>query len=133
MKECSEMKKILQIVESAYRGTLEEQDDTVIWLSHIMKDAGSNLDILLRGNSIHYLIMEQDASGLTFGNKKQTQPPRIMDDISKIISKGVDVYYVLEDAYERGIHPEEMLSGVKIILRSEFPHLFLKYQHILHW
>jgi hypothetical protein len=127
------MKKILQIVESAYRGTLEEQDDTVIWLSHIMKEAGSDLDILLRGNSIHYLIMRQDASGLIFGNKRQTQPPRIMDDISKIISKGVDVYFVLEDAFERGIDQEEMLLGVKKISRNEFPSLFLKYQHILHW
>lgn len=127
------MKKILQIVESAYRGTLEEQDDTVIWLSHIMKDAGSDLDILLRGNSIHYLITKQDASGLTFGNKKQTQPPRIADDIFKILSKGVCVYYVLEDAVERGIGQEEMISGVKIISRSDFPSLFLRYQHILHW
>ena len=127
------MKKILQIVESAYRGTLEEQDDTVIWLSHIMKDAGSDLDILLRGNSVHYLVRKQDASGLTFGNKKQTQPPRIVDDISKIISKGVTIYFVLEDAYERGIDQEEMISEVKTISRHELPSLFSNYQHILHW
>jgi sulfur relay (sulfurtransferase) DsrF/TusC family protein len=127
------MKKILQIVESAYRGTLEEQDDTVIWLSHIMKDAGSDLDILLRGNSVHYLVRKQDASGLMFGNKKQTQPPRIMDDISKIIKKGVTIHFVSEDAYERGIDQEEMISEVKKILRNELPTFFSNYQHILHW
>lgn len=127
------MKKILQIVESAYRGTLEEQDDTVIWLSHIMKDVGSDLDILLRGNSVNYLLRKQDASGLVFGNKKQTQPPRVMDDISKILSKGVAVYFVFEDAYERGIDQNEMISEVKTVSRNDLPSLFSRYQHILHW
>ena len=45
-------KKILQIVESAYRATLEEQDDTVVWITHAMKGAGGDLHLLLRGNEI---------------------------------------------------------------------------------
>jgi hypothetical protein len=32
--------KILQIVSSAYRGTIEEQDDTILWMCRSMHKAG---------------------------------------------------------------------------------------------
>ncbi len=55
--------KALQIVEAAYRGTIEEQDDTIIWLTHAMKGAGGDLDLLLRADSVNYAAKGQDASG----------------------------------------------------------------------
>ena len=126
-------KKILQIVESAYRGTIEEQDDTILWLTQAMKGAGGDLDLVLRGNAVNYAIKGQDASGLQFGEWKQTQPPRIAEDVARLTEKGIGVFVVEEDLRRLGIEKGDLVSGPKTISRSEVPKLFAKYDQIWHW
>ena len=71
------MKRTLQIVTSAYRCNAEEQDDPVLWITQAMKGAGADLHVLLEGSAVNYGAKGQDASGLSFGSKAQTQPPKI--------------------------------------------------------
>ena len=107
--------KALQVISTAYRATIEEQDDTSIWIAHVMKTAGAELAVLLRGNAVNYAVRGQDASGLAFGDKKQTQPPRLADDLGKLIATGVDVHVVADDAEARGISTSDLIAGVRPI------------------
>lgn len=125
--------KALQIIESAYRCTIEEQDDPSVWISQAMKGAGADLDILLRGNAVNYAVSGQDASGLVFGNKPQTQPPKLDQDLHRAIEKGITVYIVADDVKSRGIPEGKMINGVTQIARQDLPGLFGNYDQIWHW
>lgn len=125
--------KTLQVIETAYRATIEEQDDTVVWITHAMKGAGADLDVVLRGNAVNYAVKNQDASGLSFGERKQTQPPRLPQDVSKLMEKGVNVFVVEDDAKERGLGREDLISGIKLTARAELPKLFGAYDRVWHW
>ena len=127
------MPKILNIVETAYRGTLEEQDDTVLWLSHMLKNAGADISILLRANAVNYAVRGQDASGLCFGEIVMTHPPEIDKDVEKIIQKGVTVYLVKEDAEERGLSDTDLISGVQKVTRGQLPELIDQPDQVWHW
>lgn len=126
-------KKILSIIETAYRATLEEQDDTVVWLTHVMRAAGADLTVMLRGNAVNYAVAGQDASGLSFGERRQTQPPRVDGEVLRLIDKGVPVLAVAEDLAERGIEPADLVAGIKTVKRSGLAELFESYDQVWHW
>jgi len=127
------MAKTLQVIESAYRGTIEEQDDTIVWLTHAMKGQGADLDVLLKGNAVNYAVKGQDASGLQFGGRKQTQPPRLADDVSKLTEKGIGVYIVQDDVRSRGIDKDDLIDGLKPVPSADVARLFAGYDRIWHW
>ena len=125
--------KALNIIESAYRATIEEQDDTIVWLNHAMKGAGADLGVLLRGNAVNYAVRGQDAAGLTFGDWRQTQPPRIADDIAALVAKGVAVYVMDEDLARRGLEPGDLVGGLQRITQDRLPGLFSAHDQVWHW
>ncbi len=127
------MTKILSIVETAYRATLEEQDDTVLWFNHILKNAGAELAILLRANAVNYAVTGQETAGLRFGALAQAHAPAIDKDVTALLEKNVPVYLVQEDAEERGLGDDEFVSGVQKVSRSELPRLLDQFDHIWHW
>ena len=127
------MPKILNIVETAYRGTLEEQDDTVLWLTHALKNAGADIAVLLRANAVNYALKGQDASGLAFGEIKMAHPPEIDKDLDKMIKKGVPVYLVTEAAKERGLSSQDLLAGIEKVSRKDLPQLIDQYDQVWHW
>ncbi|MCH7605724.1 MAG: hypothetical protein IH962_01085 [Chloroflexi bacterium] len=127
------MAKILSIVERAYHGTIEEQDDTILWVSHMFKNAGADISILLRGNAVNYAVMGQDASGLSFGAVKMEVPPTLDKDVAALVAAQIPTYVVQEDLDDRGIRREELADGLKIISRREVADLYDSHDSIWHW
>ncbi|WP_461537664.1 hypothetical protein [Spongorhabdus nitratireducens] len=127
------MMKVLNIIETAYRATLEEQDDTILWLSQAMANAGANIDVLLQGNAVSYGVRSQDASGLNIGHFKQTQPPEIAADLQRMMDKDINVYIVQEDLTDRGIEPTELMDGLHLVHREQLAGTLDKYQQVWHW
>ena len=125
--------KALQIIQSAYRCTVEEQDDPVVWFAQVLQNNGGEIDILLRGNAVNYVISGQDSTGLSFGSWKQTQSAKLDLDLTDCINNGLGVYIISEDAKDRAIPTDKIISGVKSISRSELPVLFEQYEQIWHW
>ncbi len=125
--------KVLQIISTAYRATIEEQDDTVIWITHAMAGAGASLAVLLCGNSVNYLAPEQDASGLCIGSWRQTQPPQVASDVARLAAKGVSVYCVAEDLEERGLGERVPLEGVRLVPRAQVAALFEEFDQVWRW
>jgi sulfur transfer complex TusBCD TusB component (DsrH family) len=127
------MPGILSIVERAYHGTIEEQDDTILWISHMFKNAGADLSVLLRSNAVNYAVKGQDASGLSFGDVKLSVPPRIDDDVEALASSGAKVYVVEEDLQDRGIGSDELVSGISLVKRSALAGLFDQHDAVWQW
>lgn len=126
-------KKILQIIASGYRVTIEEQDDPAIWITHAMQGAQGSFAVLLQGAAVNYGVKAQDASGLAIGGWKQTQPPRLADDVQALVTKGMDVYVVAEDLAERGLAEEKLVSGLKPVSRVQIPDLLPKFDQVWRW
>lgn len=125
--------KVLQIVEGGYRCTVEEQDDPAVWITHAMKGAGAELGVLLRGSAVNYAVKGHDASGLNLGNKAQTQPSRLDQDVASLIQKGIPVYAIEEDLAALGIIDSQRVADVTVVSRSDVPRLFADYDQIWHW
>ena len=125
--------KTLSIVESAYRATSEEQDDTIVWLHGAMKGAGADVALLLRGNAVNYLVQKQNAAGLAFGEWRQTQPPAIASDLAALAAKGVEICYVAEDVAERGIERNELINGAQPVARDGVAGLIGGFGRVWYW
>jgi sulfur relay (sulfurtransferase) DsrF/TusC family protein len=126
-------KRILQILTTGYRGTLEEQDDQVLWLVHMLHNNGADTDVLLRGAAVNYVVRGQDAHGLSFGDRRQTQPPDIAGEVRALTRKGVRLYVVLDDLKARGVRRNETLEDLAFVAVAELPALLRSYDHVWQW
>ncbi|MGH8243805.1 MAG: hypothetical protein ACRETY_10695 [Steroidobacteraceae bacterium] len=125
--------KTLQVLETAYRATVEEQDDTIVWLTHAMKGAGGDFGLLLTGNAVCYAVKNQRAPALVLGGWTQSHAADLSEDVAALAAKGVPLYAVEEDLEERGLVDAKRIEGMKAVSREDLPGLFEEYPRIWKW
>jgi predicted peroxiredoxin len=127
------MNRILSIVTTGYRATLEEQDDTILWLTRAVKNAGAEVGLLLRGDAVSYLVKGHETGRIAVGSKRLAHPPQLDRDIAAIVATGTPVFAVAEDLQVLGIRHEPHVEGVRVLPRTDLPKLFEQYEQIWQW
>ena len=90
--------------------------------------------MVLRGNAVNYAVAGQGVPGLTVGEWRQTQAPKMDRDVLDLIeTRKIPVYVVAEDLAERGIESRELVPGVQLLSRTALPGLFAAYTLVAHW
>ena len=125
--------KTLQVLETAYRATVEEQDDTIVWLTHAMKGAGGEFGLLLSGNAVCYAVQDQRAPTLAIGAWTQSHAADLALDVAGLAAKGVPVYAVEEDLEERGLLDARLLDPLTVLPRARLPALLDEYPRVWKW
>jgi len=124
---------IFSIVETAYRATVEEQDDPALWFTAAVKNAGGDIALLLRANAVNYAVKGQDASDLAIGGAGSRHPPDLAADLQRMLYSGVTLYVLAEDVIDRGIPTSQLIDGIHLIKREALPKLMSQFDQIWHW
>jgi hypothetical protein len=125
--------KTLQLIETAYRATVEEQDDTIVWMTHAMAAAGGQFGLLLTGNAVCYAARGQPAPSLAIGGWTQSHPRDLGADVAALAAKGVALYAIEEDLEERGLLDVPLVEPLGVIARSDLPRLLDEYARVWKW
>lgn len=125
--------RVLQIIAPAYRATLEEQDDTVLWFTRAIRAAGAQADVLLQCSAVNYAVQAQDAGGLRLGAWRQVHPPDIAGELGALIAGGARVAAIREDLEDRGIAEKQLVAGVELLGRRSLAALYGQYDRIWKW
>ena len=124
--------KILNMIETAYRATLEEQDDTIVWLTAALKNAGAEIAVLLRANAVNYVV-RQTCPPLEIAASRIAHPAAPSEDLERLQAKGVTVYAVREDLEDRGVEADRCIGGVELVGRADVPAVMEAYDQVWHW
>jgi predicted peroxiredoxin len=125
--------KVLSIIDTAYRATLEEQDDTVLWFTHMLRQSGADVTVLLTGNAVNYAVRGQQPPPLTFGTAAIAAPPRLDRDLWQAQEAGVKLVLVRDDADVRGIPATALMPEVEQISRQQLADFLNGFDLVWHW
>ena len=127
------MTSLLCICEQGYRASVEEQDDTVIWMTHMLQKNGVKTALLLRSSATNYANLGQQSVGVQFGDWKQAHPADFPRDLARYRADGGVVFVLKEDVASYGLSETDLVEGVAIISRASVAGLVSEYDQISFW
>lgn len=130
--------QILHVLDQAFRTTVEEQDETILWLIQSMQkpasqDPNNEMQLLLTDHAVFYALKANPHPPLQIAELTQTQPADINRDISNLIEQGVQVMVVYEDLWDRGLEDKATVAGVDIVNRHGLHEIYINAEHVWHW
>ena len=125
--------KLLNVISTGYRATVEEQDDTVVWISHAMRNAGAEVDILLRGAACNYPVEGQSVPPVMLGGRAQKHGPDVHGQVRQLTQAGARIFAIQEDLDDRGIEGARMMDGIELLRADALPALLIDYDRVWYW
>jgi hypothetical protein len=125
--------KVLSILSCGYRATLEEQDDTVVWISQSLRRAGADLDLLLRGAAANYVVEGQRVEPLAIGGRVQRNAPDVHAQVRELAESGAGVFVLEEDLERYGLADRPRLRQAQVVGPGQLAGLVTGYDSVWHW
>ena len=128
------MSSLLCICDQGYRASVEEQDDTVVWISHMLQKAdNTSTAMLLRGSAVNYAYKGQEAVAVNFGDWTQAHPANLPRDLAAYIADGGALFVLSEDVASHGLSAGDLIDGAKPVARSAIAKLVGEYDLVSPW
>ena len=128
------MASLLCICDQGYRASIEEQDDTVVWMAHMLqRDDNTNAALVLRHSAVNYAHRGQQPAGVTFGDWTQSHPADFPRDLASFLADGGKVYALTEDVEQHGLADADLIDGVEQLKREALAGLVAEYDLLSFW
>jgi hypothetical protein len=127
------MASYLSVVEGAFRATLEEQDDAALWFTAAVRNSGSDCNLLLQKNAVHYALLNQQRPRLEIGDMVVENPPEFDEDLLRVIEKGGKVFVNKDDLADLGLGDAPLIAGVTTFGRDELAKITADFDQVWWW
>ena len=114
--------KIVCVIESKRGFCVRGMDDPSVGLAHAIKDKGSDMHLLLRGEAVAYAAREAYAPEPGPSDSRTGgHPGHHGSDVADLIWKGVKIFVIREDLIDLGLAEEGIIGGLTFVSRAELP------------
>ncbi|MFT4627714.1 MAG: hypothetical protein ACI8PZ_006401 [Myxococcota bacterium] len=128
------MASLLCIVDQGYRATVEEQDDTAVWMAHMLQRCeGTRTTLVLRGSAVNYANPACMPIGVEFGEWSQAHPADLGRDLVQYSADGGRVFAIAEDVSARGLSATDLLECVDVVPASRLSALVAEHDNTSFW